>query len=381
MIQRTETTAEPIAEGRTDPGSAGHDHLLLVLKAVINDTRVSALVDSGATRSFVSEQLHTRPPMEFIGAYSLLELANGQTIVATGIAPNVLVSIGGTVSRVSLTAVPMMEGIQVILGRDWLDTVNPLVDWRTNSLVLRSGDKLEVVQGLKMSAVKRCNIVDRGLAGLQHTFLSSDLVADPASKWGAQYTELCSPSFWEPHPTVGPWTRMSDRCASVGPDSPGTAESPQGGVTKQISPKPNEKPQDEFKGVHRKQIKVAGRVISQPKRPKLDVISMRQATRWANKTDLPMYLCLVRPSELPMKSKNENQGQSWCSKRPNRGRKTSTDEGNGSTKSRHTDQRSDKSKSARGQSRCTGRTQGNTGGIQGNFSRQTAIWTTQKAYT
>ena len=33
---------------------------------------------------FVSEQLHTRPPMEFIGAYLSLELVNGQTIVATG---------------------------------------------------------------------------------------------------------------------------------------------------------------------------------------------------------------------------------------------------------------------------------------------------------
>ena len=93
-MQRMETTTGPIAEGRTDPGSVGRDHLLLVLKAVINDTCVSALVDSGATRSFVSEQLHTRPPMEFIGAYSSLELANGQTIVATRIAPNVLVSIG-----------------------------------------------------------------------------------------------------------------------------------------------------------------------------------------------------------------------------------------------------------------------------------------------
>ena len=41
----------------------------------------------------------------------------------------------------------MMEGIKVILGRDWLDTVNPLIDWKTNSLVLRHGDGLEVVQG------------------------------------------------------------------------------------------------------------------------------------------------------------------------------------------------------------------------------------------
>ena len=56
--------------------------------------------------------------MKFIGAYSSLELANGETIASTGIAPNVLICIGSTVSRVSLTAVPLMEGIEVILGRD-----------------------------------------------------------------------------------------------------------------------------------------------------------------------------------------------------------------------------------------------------------------------
>ena len=74
--------------------------------------------------------------MNFIGAYSSLELANSDTVVSTGIAPNVLVCIGSMASWVSLTAVPLMEGLQVILGRDWLDTVNPLIDWKTNSLVL-----------------------------------------------------------------------------------------------------------------------------------------------------------------------------------------------------------------------------------------------------
>ena len=229
MIQRKETTTEPIAVSGSDSGSVGKDHLLLILRAVINDTRVSALVDSGATRSFVSEQLQTRPPMKFIGAYSSLELANGETIVSTGIAPNVLVCIGSTVSRVSLTAVPMMEGIDVILGRDWLDSVNPLVDWRTNSLVLRNGDKLEVIQGMK-TREKHCKIVDRGLTGLQHTFQSlKESVADPDFKWGNQYAQLCSPSFWEPQPSVNEWTHLPEHCASPGHVSPRAVESPQGG--------------------------------------------------------------------------------------------------------------------------------------------------------
>ena len=164
--QRTEATIEPNAASPPNSGPTGKDHWLLILRAVINDTRVSALVDSGATRSFVSEQLKTRPPMNFVGAYSSLELANGDTVVSTGIAPNVLVCIGSMASRVSLTAVPLMEDIQVILGRDWLDTVNPLIDWKTNSLVLRHGDGLEVVQGIKTPTMQACNIIDRGLPGL-----------------------------------------------------------------------------------------------------------------------------------------------------------------------------------------------------------------------
>ena len=171
------------------------------------------LVDSGATRSFVSDQLHTRPPLHFIGAYSSLELATGETIVSTGIAPDVLLCIGTTVNRVSLTSVPMMEGIQVILGRDWLDSVNPLVDWKTNSLVLRKGDKLEVVQGIKTLDVSSCNIIDRGLTGLQCAFtsLGNRSAADPDSKWGEQFAKLSSPQFWEPQPSVNEWTSIPTR--------------------------------------------------------------------------------------------------------------------------------------------------------------------------
>ena len=108
--------------------------------------------------------------------------------------------------KVSLTAVPMMEGIQVILGRDWLDTVNPLVDWRTNSLVLRNGDKLEVVQGIKTSTGQSCQIVDHGLTGLQHVFHSlENSAAKPTEKWSSQYAQLGSLSFWEPTPSVKKW--------------------------------------------------------------------------------------------------------------------------------------------------------------------------------
>ena len=203
LVQRIKTT--PVsAEGTPDPKPSVQDHLLLVVKAVVNGTHVSALVDSGASRFFISDQLKTHPLLDFIGAYSSLELANGETVVSTGIAPDVLLCIGMAQSRISLTAVPMMEGIQVILGRDWLDIVNPLVDWRANSLVIRSDDELEVIKGVKVENTTQCQITDRGLPGLQRsfTFLRDAPATQPLQDWREQFAQLSSPTFWEYEPST-----------------------------------------------------------------------------------------------------------------------------------------------------------------------------------
>ena len=136
-VQRKETTPVADAVGMPTPGTGVKDHVLLVVKAMVNGTSVPALIDSGASRSFISDRLRCQQPLQFVGAYSDLELANGVTIVSTGIA--LLVCIGSIPCRLSLTAVPMMEGVHLILGKDWLDTMNPLVAWRSNTVYLRNG--------------------------------------------------------------------------------------------------------------------------------------------------------------------------------------------------------------------------------------------------
>ena len=82
-----EAKPAPIATKLGTQGAGLRDHLLLVVTVVINGTPVRALVVSGASRSFVSDELKLQPPLHFVGAYSSLELANGETIVSTGVAP------------------------------------------------------------------------------------------------------------------------------------------------------------------------------------------------------------------------------------------------------------------------------------------------------
>ena len=115
---------------------------------------------------------------------------------------------------------------------------------------------------------------------------------------------------------------MPDRVVSAGHDSPRAVESPQGGVAANFSPNDttNETP-DKSKGVHRKKVKVAGRVVSQPVRSKIDFISVRRAAKRANKSDLPIFLCLLRPTELPDGKRGKSKAKAGAAKGHTEGEK------------------------------------------------------------
>lgn len=132
---------------------------------MIKGTPLHTLVDCGATRLFIDEKLQLCPSLHFIGAYSSLKMANGKIVVPTGIAPDVLVSIGKIQFRLDLVVVPLMEGYDIVLGKDWLDIVNPLIDSRNNKMYIRQGDQLHIVLG--DPNVQSCRIKDQGLNGPQ----------------------------------------------------------------------------------------------------------------------------------------------------------------------------------------------------------------------
>ena len=110
-----------IAEEPKVPG-----YMLLALQTMINGKPLSAFVDNGAT--FTSEKLRLHPPLNSIGAYFPLEMANIETIVSTRVALGVLVGIGKVQFPPCLTVVPLMKGCDLILDEDSLNAINSLVD-------------------------------------------------------------------------------------------------------------------------------------------------------------------------------------------------------------------------------------------------------------
>ena len=117
---------------------------------------------------------------------------------------------------------------------------------------------------------------------------------------------------------VREWVHIRDHSATTGHNSPRAVESPPGGVPTNFLPNSsndtsNETP-EKSNGGHRKTVKVAGRVVSQPVRSKIDFISIRQAAKRANKSDLPMFLCLLRPTEVPEGKKRKHKAKASAAK-------------------------------------------------------------------
>ena len=57
-----------------------------------------------------------------------LELGNGEKYLSKGYVPGVPVGATGSVVKVGLTATNLLYGVDLVLGINWLQLVNPMVD-------------------------------------------------------------------------------------------------------------------------------------------------------------------------------------------------------------------------------------------------------------
>ena len=76
----------------------------------------------------------------------------------------------------------------------------------------------------------------------------------------------------------------------TGRTSPRTADAPQGGVVDMQNPEEVESLSPKSSGVKTTRTRV---------RTKIDLMSMKQVARWANKTNEPMFLCVLRANSQP----------------------------------------------------------------------------------
>ena len=102
------------------------DGILLVVTARINRQSVRALIDSGATRCFMTPTCVTAVRLKGIPRDVFLELGNGQKYLSRGYVPDVPVVTAGITITIGFTITTLLHDLDLVLGMNWLELVNPV---------------------------------------------------------------------------------------------------------------------------------------------------------------------------------------------------------------------------------------------------------------
>ena len=123
------------------------DGLLLVVTARINGHPIRALINSGATRCFVTLACVTVVGLKGQPQDTFLELGNGQKYLSRGFVPDVIVVNAGLTVRVGLTVTSLLHEVDLVLGINWLQLVSPVIDWSSGKVYFPNAVHTALLQG------------------------------------------------------------------------------------------------------------------------------------------------------------------------------------------------------------------------------------------
>ena len=208
------------------------DGILLVVDARIFGKQCRALIDSGATRSFITPAVVLQCGLHSVHQETLLELADGRKLLSQGKCPHTIIAVSNKNCKVDLTVCPLMKDIDIILGMNWLQMTNPLIDWSTPRIVFTEGSNISTIAGVWLESTVPVGQVSvlRSFVHPAHPFLSSPTSA---------VATLRRPSFWSYAPSSNVWARSSPSggvpCATLQPSKEDqidqSDQAPQGQIT------------------------------------------------------------------------------------------------------------------------------------------------------
>ncbi|XP_068639545.1 uncharacterized protein [Aristolochia californica] len=113
-------------EAKTSAKEARPTRNLLYLDVLINGFQVKAMVDTGATHNFVSEEEARRLKLKATKDSSRMKAINSAAREVSGVAKTVSANVGNLVWKFDFTIVPM-DDFKVILGMDFLTTCKAFI--------------------------------------------------------------------------------------------------------------------------------------------------------------------------------------------------------------------------------------------------------------
>ena len=76
-----------------------------------------------------------------------LELRNGEKYLSRGYVPDVPIATAGLTVKIGLTVTNLLHKVDLVLGINWLQLVNPVVDWSGARLYVPNAVQTALLQG------------------------------------------------------------------------------------------------------------------------------------------------------------------------------------------------------------------------------------------
>ena len=132
---QTQLSAGSTENQSTNPRNE-EDGILLVVPVWIFGHEIRALIDSGATRCFISPAGVTQCGLTVESHNTFLELGDGKKVLSRGRAVHVPVITSGYTMRTNLTVSNLLHGVDIVLEMTWLKVADPLIRWSTGQVYI-----------------------------------------------------------------------------------------------------------------------------------------------------------------------------------------------------------------------------------------------------
>ena len=105
------------------------DGILMIVTAKIYGKRFKALIDSGVTRCFVTPECCIVVGLSAPSHGTLLELGYREKALSRGLVRSTPVSVVGVTRKIDLIVSKLLHDVDIMLDINWLESVNPIIDW------------------------------------------------------------------------------------------------------------------------------------------------------------------------------------------------------------------------------------------------------------
>ena len=147
------------AQEMTNAGRKIKDGILLRVTVSIAGRNCVALIDSGASQSYIAPETVTLCEVDCSPALVHLELADGSKVQSTQQTLAVSCTVGKAVCKISFTVTKLLSNVDVVLGMDWLKTWNPVIDWRKQKMYIWVQGEWDHVNGILLESEQKVGTV------------------------------------------------------------------------------------------------------------------------------------------------------------------------------------------------------------------------------